>query len=228
MSNHLTHESEARMGQHQIAAAAAQPAAPELEAVEFEPLSRGALIARGALGAAALYGAIAAGPLVRRAFAQMGGGDVEILNFALTLEYLEAAFYERALDQVDLGSETTEFAETILGDENEHVAALEKTIKSLGGKPVTAPMVEFPFSDEAAFLKLAQTLEDTGVAAYDGAAPAIESKELLATAGSIVQVEARHAARIRLARNQPPAPNAFDPTLTQRQVLKAVAPFVKA
>ncbi len=226
MSNHLTHESEANMGQHQTAAA--QPAAPELAAVEFEPLSRGALIARGALGAAALYGAIAAGPLVRRAFAQTGGGDVEILNFALTLEYLEAAFYERALDEVDLGSETTEFAETILGDENEHVAALEKTIKSLGGKPVMAPMVEFPFSDEAAFLKLAQTLEDTGVAAYDGAAPAIKSKELLATAGSIVQVEARHAARVRLARNEPPAPNAFDPTLNQQQVLKAVAPFVKS
>jgi rubrerythrin len=226
MGNHLTHESEANMGQHQTAAA--QPAAPELAAVEFEPLSRGALIARGALGAAALYGAIAAGPLVRRAFAQTGGGDVEILNFALTLEYLEAAFYERALDEVDLGSETTEFAETILGDENEHVAALEKTIKSLGGKPVMAPMVEFPFSDEAAFLKLAQTLEDTGVAAYDGAAPAIKSKELLATAGSIVQVEARHAARVRLARNEPPAPNAFDPTLNQRQVLKAVAPFVKS
>jgi rubrerythrin len=227
MSNHLTHESEANMGQHQTAPAA-QPAAPELAAVEFEPLSRGALIARGALGAAALYGAIAAGPLVRRAFAQMGDGDVEILNFALTLEYLEAAFYERGLDEVDLGSETTEFAETILGDENEHVAALEKTIKSLGGKPVTAPTVEFPFSDEAAFLELAQTLEDTGVAAYDGAAPAIKSKELLATAGSIVQIEARHAARIRLARNEPPAPDAFDPTLTQQQVLKAVAPFVKS
>jgi rubrerythrin len=212
--------------QHAQQAAAAQPATPGLEAVEFEPLSRGALIAKGALGAAALYGAIAAGPLVRRAFAQMGGGDVEILNFALTLEHLEAAFYERGIAEVDLGRETREFAETILGDENEHVAALEKTIESLGGKAAAAPMVEFPFSDEAAFLKLAQTLEDTGVSAYDGAAPAIKSKELLATAGSIVQVEARHAARVRLARNAPPAPNAFDPALGQRQVLEAIQPFL--
>jgi hypothetical protein len=215
--------------QTQTQRATAQPAAaPELAAIEFEPLSRGALIARGALGAAALYGAVAVGPLVRRAFAQGGNGDVEILNFALTLEYLEAAFYQRALDQVDLGGEAREFAQTILDDENQHVAALAKTIGDLGGEAVEAPMVKFPFSDEAAFLDLAQTIEDTGVSAYDGAAPAIKSKELLATAGSIVQVEARHAARIRLARGEPPAPNAFDPALTQGQVLKAIEPFVQA
>jgi rubrerythrin len=226
-----THESEAdTMGEQQTRSTTPHVAvAPELAtAVDFEPLSRGALIARGALGAAALYGAVAAGPLVRRAFAQSGGGDVEILNFALTLEYLEAAFYERALDDVDLGSATREFAQTILDDENEHVDALAATIRDLGGKPAKAPMVEFPFSDEAAFLKLAQTLEDTGVSAYDGAAPAIRSKELLSTAGSIVQVEARHAARVRLARNAPPAPNAFDPALKQGEVLKAIQPFLAA
>jgi rubrerythrin len=226
MTNHVTaDESEAIMGQQQTTQ---QPAAPELAAIEFEPLSRGALIARGALGVAALYGAIAAGPIVRRAFAQGGGGDIEILNFALTLEYLEAAFYQRAIDQVDLGSETSDFAQTILDDENAHVDALAKTIRDLGGKPAAAPEARFQFSDESAFLELAQTLEDTGVSAYDGAAPAIRSKELLATAGSIAQVEARHAARVRFARNQPPAPNAFEPTLTQRQVLKAVEPFVQS
>jgi rubrerythrin len=202
--------------------------APELAAVEFEPISRGAVIAKGALGAAALYGAVAAGPFVRRAFAQAGSGDIEILNFALTLEYLEAAFYTRAVDQVDLGMETRKFASTIRDDEDEHVNALRETIKGLGGKPVKAPRVEFPFSDEAAFLELAQTLEDTGVSAYNGAGPAIKSKELLATAGSIVQVEARHAARIRLARNQPPAPDAFDKTLSTKQVLGAVKPFIAA
>lgn len=202
--------------------------AGELAAIEFEPLSRGAVIARGVLGVAGLYGAVAVGPFVRRAFAQGGGGDVEILNFALTLEYLEAAFYDRAISGVDLGMETRAFATTIRDDENEHVNALKETVKGLGGKPATAPEVTFPFSDEVAFLELAQTLEDTGVSAYNGAAPAIRSKELLASAGSIVQVEARHAARIRLARNQPPAPDAFDKTLGTEQVLKAVAPFVRS
>jgi rubrerythrin len=205
-----------------------QAAAPELAAIEFEPISRGAVIAKGVLGAAAIYGAVVAGPLARRALAQSGGGDVEILNFALTLEYLEAAFYERAAKEVNLGMETREIAETIGSDENEHVTALKETVKGLGGKPAKAPAVEFPFSDEAAFLKLAQTLEDTGVSAYNGAGPSLRSKELLTTAGSIVQVEARHAARIRLARKQPPAPDAFDKSLSTQQVLDAVEPFVRA
>lgn len=197
--------------------------------VEFEPISRGALIVRGALAAGALYGAAAAGPLVRRAFAQGGGGgDIEVLNFALTLEYLEATFYERALDQLDLSDEVAGFAETIRDDENAHVDALVGAIEDLGGTPGEAPRVRFPFEDEASFLELAQTLEDTGVSAYNGAAPSIRSKELLATAGTIVQIEARHAARVRLARNQPPAPDSFDPTLSTRQVLKAVEPFVRS
>jgi rubrerythrin len=203
-------------------------AAPELATIEFEPISRGAVIAKGVLGAAAIYGAVVAGPLARRALAQSGGGDVEILEFALTLEYLEAAFYERAAKEVNLGMETREIAETIGSDENEHVTALKETVKGLGRKPAKAPTVEFPFSDEAAFLELAQTLEDTGVSAYNGAGPSLRSKELLTTAGSIVQVEARHAARIRLARKQPPAPDAFDKSLSTDEVLQAVEPFVSA
>jgi hypothetical protein len=202
--------------------------APELAAIDFEPISRGSLIAKGVLGAAALYGAAVAGPLARRALAQGGGGDIEILNFALTLEYLEAAFYDRAIQEVDLGMETREFATTIRNDENEHVNALKETVKGLRGKPVKAPKVEFQFTDEAAFLELAQTLEDTGVSAYNGAGPALRSKELLTTAGSIVQIEARHAARVRLARQQLPAPDAFDKSLGTAQVLKAVEPFLKA
>jgi ferritin-like protein len=69
--------------------------------------------------------------------------------------------------------------------------------------------------------------EDTGVSAYNGAAPSIQSKEVLGAAGSIVQVEARHAAAIRLLNGASPSPAAFDPTLSEGQVLKAVKPFIK-
>ena len=88
------------------------------------------------------------------------------------------------------------------------------------------PKFDFSYSDTASFLKLAQTFEDTGVSAYNGAGPAIKSKEVLGAAGSIVQVEARHAAAIRLQNMQEPAPDAFDPALDEAQVLKAVEPFI--
>jgi len=88
--------------------------------------------------------------------------------------------------------------------------------------------VAFPFKDQKSFLKLAQTFEDTGVSAYNGAAPMIKSAAVLGAAGSIVQVEARHAAAIRLLNGQPPAETGFDQTLSKNQVLTAVKPFIKA
>ncbi len=201
---------------------------PELAAVEVHGMSRGAFITRGALAAGAVYGTGMVGPFVRQALAKAGGGDIGILNFALTLEYLESTFYKEAQQKVKLSGDTKSLAKLIGGDEDEHVAALTMAIKGTGGKPVTSPQFSFPFSDEAGFLKLAQTFEDTGVGAYDGAAPQISSKDVLASAGAIVQVEARHAAAIRLANGAPPAPAAFDKALPKAQVLKAVQPFIKS
>jgi hypothetical protein len=200
---------------------------PELAAVEVHGMSRSAFLARGALATAAVYGSGMVAPFVRQALAKAGGGDVGILNFALTLEYLESTFYREAQQKVKLSGETKSLARLIGGDEDQHVAALTMAIRGAGGKPVKSPQFSFPFSDEAGFLKLAQTFEDTGVGAYDGAAPQIQSKDVLASAGSIVQVEARHAAAIRLANGQPPAPAAFDKALPKAQVLKAVQPFIK-
>ena len=99
-----------------------------------------------------------------------------------------------------------------------------------GRGPTAAPGVDFgkAFASEKSFLELAQTFEDTGVSAYNGAAPMIRSKDVLAAAGGIVQVEARHAAAIRLLRDENPAPDAFDKTLSTDEVLKAVKPFVKS
>jgi rubrerythrin len=207
-----------------------QLAHPELAGVKVaddsEDLSRSEVILKGALAAGAVYGTLMVGPFVRRALAMSGGGDVDILNFALTLEYLESTFYKEAQTRARASGELKSLIAMLAGDERQHVEALTATIKQLGGKPVKEPKFDFSYSDSAGFLKLAQTFEDTGVSAYNGAAPAIKSKEVLGAAGSIVQVEARHAAAIRLQNSEEPAPEAFDPALDEAQVLKAVEPFI--
>jgi rubrerythrin len=205
-----------------------QLAQPELAAVEIHGLTRGSFILKSALAAGAVYGAGAVTPFVRQALAQSGGGDVDIVNFALTLEYLETAFYQQAA-KAKLSSEFAAMAKTFGEEEAQHVDALTATVKKLGGTPAAMPMVDFgTLKTEADVLKLAVVFEDTGVSAYNGAAPMIKSKEVLGAAGSIVQVEARHAAAVRLAAKQDPSPDAFDKTLTKDEVLKAVQPFVKS
>lgn len=203
---------------------------PELAEVHIdedsEDLSRSDVILKGALAAGAVYGVAMVGPFVRRALAMSEGGDVGILNFALTLEYLETAFYEEAKKRAKPSGELKSLVDLIAADEAQHVAALTASIKQLGGKPVAEPKFDFPYSGTAGFLKLAQTFEDTGVSAYNGAAPSIKSKAVLGSAGAIVQVEARHAAAIRLQNKAEPSPDAFDPSLEEAQVLEAVEPFI--
>jgi len=167
-------------------------AAPELAKIEVENLNRSSFLVRGMLAAGALYGTAAVSPMVRKAFGRASMGDIDILNYALTLEYLEAAFYEGAAKTPGLSKEVAGYVKTFGAEEQEHVDALTATITDLGGTPVKAP------------------------------------KTLLATAGGIVQVEARHAATIRFAANEDPSPEAFDPTMTQDEVLKAVQPYVES
>jgi hypothetical protein len=203
---------------------------PELAGVEVVQdsgdLSRSDVILKGALAAGAVYGTFMVGPYVRKALAMSGGSDVDILNFALTLEYLESTFYKEAKTRAKASGELKSLIGLLADDEDQHVEALTATIKKLGGKPVAEPKFNFDYSNTAGFLKLAQTFEDTGVSAYNGAGPMIKSKEVLGAAGSIVQVEARHAAAIRLQNKEEPAPEAFDPSLDEAQVLKAVEPFI--
>jgi Ferritin-like domain len=205
---------------------------PELAGVEVVDesggdLSRSDVILKGALAAGAVYGTFMVGPYVRKALAMSSGnGDVNILNFALTLEYLESTFYKEAMTRAKASGELKSLISLLADDEKQHVEALTGLIKSLNGKPVAEPKFEFPYNNTAGFLKLAQTFEDTGVSAYNGAAPMIKAKEVLGAAGSIVQIEARHAAAIRLQNKEEPAPEAFDPSLTEAQVLKAVEPFI--
>lgn len=204
-------------------------AQPELAAIEFHGMTRSTFLVRSAVAAGAAYGIGAVSPFVGRALAQ--SGDVEILNFALTLEYLETEFYDRALKEVGgMSADVKKLAAEIRDNEQEHVDALTAAVKGAGGKPAAKPAFDFggAFASEAAFLKLATTLEDTGVSAYNGAAPAIQSADVLGAAGAIVQVEARHAALIRLQRGLSPSPRSFDGTLDMEAVLAAVKPLIKA
>lgn len=201
-------------------------AVPELEGVEVHGLTRGAFVLKGALAAGAVYGAATVGPFVGSALAQSGGGDVDVVNFALTLEYLEADFYKKG-QSLGLSGDVMKLAKEFGDAETQHVDALTQAVKKLGGTPAPKPTFVFPIKDEKSFLKLAQTLEDTGVSAYNGAAPQVQAAEVLGAAGSIVQVEARHAAAIRLHTGEAPAPAAFDKPLGKPAVLKAVKPLIK-
>ena len=177
----------------------------------------------GLLGSGALLGAVADGAQAATK------GDISILNFALTLEYLEAAFYAEANKMGALSGETKLFAKVVAAHEATHVATLKQV---LGSAAVKSPKFNFRGTTESAskFRATAQTLEDTGVAAYKGQAPKISSDAYLAAALAIHTVEARHAAWIREIRGSAgasasasPAPAAFDKPLTKKQVLSAVA-----
>jgi Ferritin-like domain len=202
---------------------------PGLAEFEVHGMTRSSFILRGALAAGAFYGTASVTPFVSQALAETGGGDVEILNFALTLEYLETDFYTVKGKSLALSGEAKAYAKQFGAEEAEHVAALTAAIKSLGGKPVAKPKFVFPASSEASFLALASVLENTGVGAYNGAAPSIQSKQVLAAAGGIVQIEARHAAAIDLLLGKSPTPSeGFDTPLSKAQVLAKAGPLIKA
>jgi hypothetical protein len=201
----------------------------ELGGVEIHGVTRASFILKGALAAGAAYGATAVAPFVSTALAASGTSDVDILNFALTLEYLESDFYQVKGKSVGLSGPAKALAATFGAEEAAHVNALTQAITGAGGKPVKKPTFSFPVTDQASFLKLAYVLENTGVGAYNGAGPSLSSKALLAAAGSIVQVEARHAASIALLTNQAITPNgAFDKPLSKSQVLAKAGPLIKA
>jgi hypothetical protein len=160
---------------------------------------------------------------------------VDVLNYALTLEHLESAFYRDGLAAIGvdgitaLGFQPSVFDSlTAIGEhEAAHVTTLTDVITQLGGEPVAEAMYDFGYTDAAGFLQVAQALEDTGVAAYQGAAQyLIDEDELLTAALTIHGVEARHAAYLALLNATSPFPEAVNPTLTPDEVLEIATPFI--
>jgi rubrerythrin len=202
--------------------------AAELNGVEVQGVTRQAFIVRGALATGALYGVGAVGPYVAGALGAAAPGDLKILQFALSLENLEVAFYKAALaSSVGLTGKVKALATEFGAHEAEHAKALSDMITQLGDKPAPAPKTKFPLTDQASFVKLAVQLEETGISAYNGAAPLIQSPDLIAAAGGIVQVEARHAGALRMLSGQDPAPLAFDKMLAPADVRSRVQPFLQ-
>ncbi len=195
--------------------------------------SRRSLMRGGAKLAAGTALALAATPALGqlRAMAQAFEGPVDVLNYALTLEHLEYAFYRDGLDQFS----TDQFEDgvydrltEIRDHEGAHVNTLTQVVGDLGGEPVEEAEYDFGYGDDPdAFLEVAAALENTGVSAYDGAGAAlIENDDLLTAAGTIVAVEARHASYLNLIIGEVPFPAAFETPLSRAEVLEIAGPFI--
>lgn len=183
--------------------------------------------------------------------------DLAILNYALTLEYLEATFYTQGLGRLTSADfQNAAFAQAlrtasgigmtppsgatgtgliqdvyaylslVRDHEQAHVRTLIATIRSLGGTPVAAPQFQFPYNNADEFIVLAATLENTGVAAYNGAISMISNPALVTASATIATVEARHAAYLNRVRGMNPFPDAFDAGKTMAEILEAVRPFI--
>lgn len=180
--------------------------------------SRADLLRGATVGGAALLGALALPPRAASATAN----DVDILNYALTLEYLQASFYTETERIGALGRRAARAARVVGAVERAHVRALRDV---LGKAAVKRPFFNFQGTteDQQKFLKTAVAFEDLAVAAYKGQAPLLDSKALLAAAVAIHSVEARHAAWMRHLFGIVPAAHAFDEPASKPKILRIVA-----
>lgn len=164
--------------------------------------------------------------------AESGGpSDAEVVNYALTLEYLEADFYQQVIESGEITDRKIVEAAKLIGEnEQEHVDALKATAMQLGGKVATKPTTKFEdvlAGGQKMILETAATVENLGAAAYLGQAGNIKDPKILAAALSIHTVEARHAAALNTLVGKPIVPDgAFAKPASMDEVLKAVKPFI--
>jgi rubrerythrin len=170
----------------------------------------------GALMASSIFGALPA------LGAGVPKGDVAILKYALTLEYLEATFYAEAVAGGKLSGAALDFAKSVARDEAAHVAGLKKALGSAAPKK---PTFDFQGTtmDQGKFLATSYVLENTGVRAYLGQAGHIKTPAILLTAASIVTVEARHSGAVAQLLGKPISPSGpYDKGARMSTILAAV------
>jgi hypothetical protein len=179
----------------------------------------GAGLVAGGVGSGIAYAAPAAGD----------ANDVDILNFALTLEFLESDFYSTGLKKGLLNGRELELITEISDNESSHVTSVKALVKQLGGTPVNKPSIKFPadtFKDKATFLKTASTFEEVGVTAYHGQVGLIKSGAVLGAAASIAGVESRHAAVLAALIGGNPFPAPIEKRRSENEILTIVKPFL--
>lgn len=162
--------------------------------------------------------------------AQTDEGDIDILNYALTFEYLEVDFYARGLGADLLSGRELALVESIEAHESEHVSLITSTIEDLGGTPVERPGFNFPggtFASRDQFLQAALRFEALGVSAYHGQVTNFQSVELLAVAASIAGTESRHAAILADLTGRDPFPRPLEKPASRNTVLDTAAEFIR-
>jgi hypothetical protein len=194
-------------------------------------------------GSAALLGAGAISSVMAHAQSSGVTNDINILNFALRLENLESAFYSQGLATfapkdfqnsvavqqlggTKIGANIYSYLAAIGRHEQDHVTKLIQTVQALGGTPQPVDCYNFGFKTADDFLQIAQALENTGVAAYDGAIASLQSTDLQTTAATIATVEARHAAYLNLLNLTLPFPAPVDTTRTMTDVLASAGQYL--
>lgn len=187
------------------------------------------LVVGGGVFGGGVAGAATTGASGRAAAAAIDMSDIDILNYALTLEYLEADFYATGLAAGLLSDRELELVTPIGDHENQHVSAVTEAVKAFGGTPATKPKITYPagvFDSRDSFLKNASVFEELGVTAYHGQVPLIKDADVLASAASIAGVESRHAAVVAALIAGNPFPNPIEANASMDQVLATVKPFI--
>jgi hypothetical protein len=211
-----------------------------VEQLSRDPASRKrflAMVGTGGAGAFALFLAACGSsskkssssstPATTSSSSGSAAGDLKIVNYALTLEYVEADFYAGVVSSGLFKGAQLDTIKMFGDQESQHVDALTATVKKLGGTPAPKPKTKFPLKDAASVLKLAATVENLGAAAYLGQAGSIQNKEVLAAALSIHTIEARHASVLNTLLGKDVTPDgAFAKPASMADVLPKVKPFI--